>query len=315
MSGDRRTAFVFPGQGSQAIGMGRDWAEAYPQAAAVFGRADEALGLDLSRLCWEGPAEELQLTENTQPAILTASVAMHAVLAEHGLTAAAVAGHSLGEYSALVAAGVLEFEDAVRLVRDRGRLMQQAVPVGEGAMAAILGLDQAQVEEAVVEGARVGVCAVANINSPKQLVIAGATKAVEVAIEAAQRLGAKRAMTLPVSAPFHCPLMQPAREGLAPLLEGTRFSEARIDVVPNVDPRRQRSAPRLRQALIEQVDGAVRWVECVETMIATGVETFVEVGPGRVLTGLLRRISRQPQAVSLGGPDSLESVLESTREE
>lgn len=315
MARDQQTAFVFPGQGSQSVGMGRDWAEAYPQAAAVFERADEALGFDLSRLCWEGPAEELQLTQNTQPAILTASVAIHAVLAEHGLTADAVAGHSLGEYSALVAAGVVEFEDAVRLVRERGRLMQQAVPVGEGAMAAILGLDLAQVEEAVVEGARVGVCAVANINSPQQLVIAGATEAVEVAIEAAQRLGAKRAMTLPVSAPFHCPLMQPAREGLTPLLEGTRFSEARVDVVPNVDPRRQRAAQRLRQALIEQVDGTVRWVECVETMIAGGVESFVEVGPGKVLTGLLRRISRRPRGLSLGGPDRLESVLEAIREE
>lgn len=304
-----RVALVFPGQGSQSVGMGRDWAEQYPEAAEIFERADGALGFELSRLCWEGPAADLQLTENTQPAILTTSVAMHAILAQCGIVPNAVAGHSLGEYSALVAADVLEFEDAVRLVRERGRLMQQAVPVGEGAMAAILGLDRAQVEEAVIEGARVGVCTIANINSPQQLVIAGATEAVQAAVAAAQRAGAKRAMMLPVSAPFHCPLMQPAREGLAPLLEDTDFADARIDVVPNVDPRCQRSARRLRQALIEQVDGTVRWVECVETMIASGVETFVEVGPGNVLTGLLRRISRQANGVSLSGPESVDALL------
>lgn len=303
-------AFVFPGQGSQAVGMGREWAEQYPEAAEIFERADAALGFELSRLCWHGPGEDLQLTENTQPAIVTTSVAMHAVLAERGISADAVAGHSLGEYSALVAAGALEFEDAVRLVRERGRLMQQAVPVGAGAMAAIIGLDQAQVEEAVVEAARVGVCTVANINSPQQLVIAGAVDAVQVAVDAAQRMGATRAMTLPVSAPFHCPLMQPAREALAPLLEDTDFADAGVDVVPNVDPRRQRSAQRLRQALIEQVNGTVRWVECVETMLATGVGTFVEVGPGNVLTGLLRRISRQAKGVSLAGPKSLDGLLE-----
>ncbi len=304
-----KTALVFPGQGSQAVGMGRDWAEVFPAAAEVFQQADEALGCSLSELCWQGPVEELQLTQNTQPAILTASIAMHTVLAEHGLRFDAVAGHSLGEYSALVAAGTLEFGDAVRLVRERGRLMQQAVPVGEGAMAAIIGLDLAEVETAVAEGSKRGVCAVANINSPQQLVIAGDAGAIETAIAAAQAAGARRAVPLPVSAPFHCPLMRSAREGLAPLLEATAFADARVDVVPNVDPRRQRAAAGLRQALIEQVDGTVRWVECVEAMIAIGVDRFVEVGPGNVLTGLLRRISRGVEGISLAGPETVDTVL------
>ena len=311
----RRMALVFPGQGSQTVGMGRDWAEAFPAAADVFRRADATLGFSLSGLCWQGPAEDLQLTQNTQPAILTTSIAMHAVLVDHGLTVGAVAGHSLGEYSALVAAGTLEFEDAVRLVHERGRLMQQAVPVGEGAMAAIIGLDLAQVEKAVAAGRERGVCAVANINSPQQLVIAGAAAAVDVAIDAAQAAGARRAVLLPVSAPFHCPLMRPARDGLAPLLEETVFSDAGIDVVPNIDPQPTRQAASLRQALIEQVDGTVRWVECVETMIAAQIDRFVEVGPGNVLTGLLRRISREVEGVSIGGPESLPVVLGGEREE
>ncbi len=308
MSG-HRIAFVFPGQGSQAVGMGRDWADSFPAAAAVFEQADSALGESLSDLCWNGPEEELQLTENTQPAILTASLAVHAVLAERGIKPIAVAGHSLGEYSALVAAGTLALEDAVRLVRERGRLMQEAVPVGKGAMAAILGLDREAVAEAVMVGAESGVCAIANINSPQQLVIAGAVDAVRIAVEKAGELGARRAVEIPVSAPFHCPLMAPAREGLTPVLEQTPFADANVPVVTNVDAAPTQDAAVLRDALVRQVDGTVRWVECVEALLSSGATTLVEVGPGNVLTGLLRRIDRSVKGIALSNPDNLEKLL------
>ena len=306
-----KIAFVFPGQGSQTVGMGRDWADHSSAARAVFEAADAALDAPLSELCWEGPAEDLQLTENTQPAILTTSIAMLRVVEEAGISPAAVAGHSLGEYSALVAAGAVEMADAVRLVRERGRFMQQAVPVGVGAMAAVIGLDAEGVRQ-VAEGAADGqVCAVANYNSPEQNVLAGHAEAIERAIPLAKEAGAKRALPLPVSAPFHCSLMSPAREALEPLLAETSFSDPSVPVVCNVDAALVESGDAARDALGRQVDGAVRWVESVERMVDDlGIDTFVEVGPGKVLTGLIRRIRRDAQTVSLAGPDALPELID-----
>jgi [acyl-carrier-protein] S-malonyltransferase len=305
------TAWLFPGQGSQKVGMGRAWAEAFPAARAAFDEASAALGLDLARLCWEGPEAELQLTENTQPAILVASVAIARVLAERGREPAALAGHSLGEYSAHVAAGTLTLTDAVRLVRRRGELMQQAVPVGVGAMAAVLGLDPAAVARVAADAAaETGrVCSVANYNSPEQTVIAGHAEAVERAMALARERGAKRALRLPVSAPFHCALMLPARQGLAPDLAATRFDDPRWPVVVNVDARAVVGGAAARDALLRQIDGPVRWVESVRTLAAEqGVDRFVEVGPGAVLTGLVRRIVPAAETLSLAEPDALEKL-------
>ena len=302
------TAWIFPGQGSQRVGMGRAWAEHHPAARAAFDEASEALGLDLARLCWEGPEAELQLTENTQPAILVASVAIARVLASRGLEPAAVAGHSLGEYSAHVAAGTLTLGDAVRLVRRRGQLMQRAVPVGVGAMAAVLGLAPATVAEVAAAAADESgrVCAVANYNSPEQTVIAGHAEAVERALVLARERGAKRALPLPVSAPFHCALMRPAREGLTPDLEATRFADPRWPVVVNVDARAVTTGGAARDALVRQIDGPVRWVESVRALAAEeGVTRFVEVGPGAVLAGLVRRIVPEAEAFSLAEPEAL----------
>ncbi len=304
-------AFVFPGQGSQKVGMGRAWADAFPESRAAFEEADAALP-GLSRLCWEGPAEELQLTANTQPAILATSVAIHRAIAARLPEPALVAGHSLGEYSALVASGALAFGDALRLVRRRGELMQAAVPVGEGAMAAILGLDAAAVEE-VAAAAATGDehCGVANYNEPRQTVVAGHRRAVERAAALASERGAKRALLLPVSAPFHSRLMAPARIGLTPLLEATPFEDPRMPVVTNVDARPLRDGAGARAALVRQVDSPVRWVESVEWMAGEGgVETFVEVGPGAVLSGLVRRISPPSRTLSLAEPDKLGELLE-----
>ncbi|HVS02492.1 MAG TPA: ACP S-malonyltransferase [Thermoanaerobaculia bacterium] len=305
-----RLALVFPGQGSQKVGMGGDWAAALPDAAATFAEADAALGLPLSRLCWEGPAEELQLTANQQPAILAVSVAMQRVLAARGVEPALVAGHSLGEYSALVAAGSLRFADALRLVRRRGELMQEAVPVGQGAMAAILGLDAEAVEALVTEAAGDEVCAVANRNAPEQTVIAGHAPAVARAVELARERGARRALLLPVSAPFHSPLMAPARQGLAPLLRATSFVDPRVPVVVNVDAAPRFSGEALRDALERQVDSPVRWVESVRWMAEEGgVGTFLEVGPGAVLSGLIRRIAPDARALAIGSPETLDALL------
>ncbi len=312
-----KTAFLFPGQGSQKIGMGRAWAEAFPAARAVFDEASEALGFDVAALCWEGPDSQLQLTANTQPAILTASVAIERVLAGHGLVPDAVAGHSLGEYSALVAAGVLTLADAVRLVRRRGELMQEAVPVGVGAMAAILGLDSDAVRAVAADaasapdGAAGEICSVANYNSPDQTVIAGHKAAVERAMALARERGAKRALPLPVSAPFHCALMGPARAGLAPRLAATVFSPARLPVVVNIDARPSSAGNALRDALERQIDGPVRWVESVRFLHdEMEVRRFVEVGPGSVLSGLVKRIVPGVETVSIQEPAALAALLE-----
>ncbi len=303
------TAFVFPGQGSQAVGMGKAWSDASDAAAAVFERADAALGFPLSRLCWEGPAEELNLTANTQPAMLTAAAAVLAALGERGIRASVVAGHSLGEYTALVAAGSLELEDALRLVRRRGELMQEAVPVGEGAMAAVLGLDPALVAEVAAEAAGDEVCAVANLNSPVQTVLAGHAAAIDRAVALAGERGARRAVVLPVSAPFHSPLMAPAREGLTPMLEETAFADPTVPVISNVDASEVTTGDAAREALRRQIDSPVRWVESVERMHREhGVERFIEVGPGSVLTGLIRRIAKGAGTISLSGPETLESL-------
>lgn len=284
-------AFVFPGQGSQYPGMGKDLAARWPEAREAFEAADDALEFSLSRLCFEGPESELLLTENTQPAILTVSVAAYRVLEKEGRTPDMVAGHSLGEYSALVAAGSLKFEDAVRLVKSRGRFMQEAAPVGSGAMAAVIGLDLELVEgicqEASEEGA---VVAPANINSPKQIVISGHAKAVERACELALESSARLARRLPVSAPFHSELMKPAEIRLKERLLETPFEDLKFPLYANVTASPVSGAEEARQCLIRQVSRPVRWSESVRNMIRDGAESFLEVGPGRVLTGLIRQI-------------------------
>ena len=298
-------AFIFPGQGSQAVGMGRNWTRE-PEAAAIFDQADAVLGFSISRLCWEGPEDELRLTANQQPAILTASVAQYRVMERRGLEPALVAGHSLGEYSALVAAGALQFADAVQLVRRRGQLMQEAVPDGAGAMAAVIGLEADDVQTISREAARDQVCTVANFNAPGQTVVAGHREAVERAVVLAQEGGARKALMLPVSAPFHSPLMRPAREGLAPLLAQTPFADPTVPVVCNVDARPVLTGAAARDALARQVDAPVRWVESIRWMVEHGgVEDFVEVGPGRVLSGLVKRIVSGRRPRSFGGPEDL----------
>ncbi len=310
------TGFIFPGQGSQKVGMGRAWRDASATARAAFEEADGALGFALSRLCFEGPEEELQLTANTQPAILAVSVAAWRAAADGGLAPAVVAGHSLGEYSALVAAGTLAFADALRLVRRRGELMQEAVPVGVGAMAAIIGMPAEDVESIALQAAGDEVCAVANYNAPIQTVVAGHRQAVERAVMLATEGGAKRALLLPVSAPFHCELMRPAREALRPLLEATEFRDPRVPVMTNVDAAPATTGTAARAALVRQVDSPVRWVESVERMVADhGVERFIEIGPGSVLTGLMRRIARSAEAASLAEPAALEALLAAAKEE
>jgi len=285
----RVIAFIFPGQGSQAVGMGKALAEAYPAARETFAEADEALGERLSGLCFDGPADRLVLTENTQPAILAVSVACLRVLASRGLKPDFVAGHSLGEYSAHVAAGTLAFADALRTVRRRGRYMQEAVPVGQGAMAAILGLDAAKVAQACEEAAEGEVVSPANLNAPGQVVIAGAKDAVARASEAAKRLGARRAITLPVSAPFHCALMKPAEARLAPDLRALAAADPLVPVVANVDAEVKRSGRDAIDALIRQVASPVRWEDVMRRLASEGVRKYVEVGPGTVLTGLGRK--------------------------
>jgi [acyl-carrier-protein] S-malonyltransferase len=311
MSG--KLAYIFPGQGSQGPGMGRDLADNFPAARRVFEEADEALGFSISTICFEGTAEELQLTENTQPAILTVSVAALRAMESEGFPAPdLVAGHSLGEYSALVAANALSFTDAVRVVRARGRYMQEAVPVGSGAMAAILGADLKTVMEACVEAQQNDVCMPANINAPGQIVIAGNTAAVDRAVALVKERGAKRAIKLNVSAPFHCPLMMPAQERLAADLEDVVFEDLRLHLVTNVDASIiepvNESGEKARDALVRQVSSPVRWQESVELLISEGVETFVEVGPGKVLSGLLRQIKRDARSLNVETAETLRAA-------
>lgn len=303
------TAFLFPGQGSQAVGMGKDLFERFPLARQTFEEADEALGKKLSQLCFEGPEEQLRLTENTQPAILTVSVAAWRVLDEKGMKPGFVAGHSLGEYSAHVAAGTISFADAVRTVRNRGKYMQEAVPVGSGAMAAILGMGVDAVGAICGDAAQGEVCEPANINSPDQIVISGHAAAVERAVKLAQERGAKRAILLQVSAPFHCSLMKPAQERLAADLQKLTFAAPKIPVVCNVYAKPVEDAESSREALVRQVTGSVNWSESMQLLFSRGVQTFVEVGPGKVLCGLMRQIDRSKKCSNVEDEASLQKTL------
>lgn len=304
-------AFIFPGQGSQHPGMGKDLADNFPAAKEIFEEADRSVGFALSELCFNGPAEQLQLTENTQPAILTTSIAaLRAMQAEEFPAPSFVAGHSLGEYSALVAANALSLSDAVKIVRARGGYMQEAVPVGTGAMAAILGADLQTVKDVCDEAARGEVCSPANINSPAQIVIAGDTAAIDRAIPILKERGAKRAIKLNVSAPFHCALMKPAQDRLAGDLEKAEFRDLTAPVVTNVDAKAVVIGKEARESLVRQVSQTVRWLESVEFLITQGVQTFVEIGPGKVLSGLVRQINRDVRCVNVEDAASLRSARE-----
>jgi [acyl-carrier-protein] S-malonyltransferase len=303
-------AFLFPGQGSQAVGMGKELAEKYPVARQTFEEADDALGYKISQLCFEGPEDQLRLTEITQPTILTASIAAWRVLDEKGVKPALVAGHSLGEYSAHVAAGTIAFADAVRTVRNRGKYMQEAVPVGAGGMAAILGMDFEKVKAICMEAAQGEICAPANINSPEQIAISGHASAVERARKLAQEQKAKKAVALSVSAPFHSSLMKSAQDRLAQDLNDIQFHDAKVPVICNVDAAEVQTASASKDALIRQVTGAVRWVDCMKLMISKNISAYVEIGPGKVLCGLMRQIDRSKTCMNVGDEASLQKALE-----
>jgi [acyl-carrier-protein] S-malonyltransferase len=303
-------AFLFPGQGSQAVGMGKNLVEQYPIARQVFEEADDALGMKLFDLCCQGPEDQLRLTEITQPAILTVSVATSRLLDQKGIKPNFVAGHSLGEYSAHVAAGTISFADAVRTVRNRGKYMQEAVPVGTGSMAAILGMSFEDVAKVCADAAQGEVCEPANINSPEQIVISGHAAAVERGAKLADERGAKRAKVLPVSAPFHCSLMQPAQDRLAADLKGLNFSQPQVPIVCNVYAKPVEDADSSREALIRQVTGSVKWSESMQVLTGRGVQTFIEVGPGKVLCGLMRQIDRSKKCLNIEDEASLQKTLE-----
>lgn len=307
-----KIAYIFPGQGSQSVGMGKDLFDNFAVSREVFEEADDALGFSLSEMCFAGTAEDLALTANTQPAILTTSVAAFRAMETEGFPMPNfVAGHSLGEYSAVVAAGAMSFADAVRTVRNRGTYMQEAVPVGIGAMAAILGLPLETIEIACEESREGEVCSPANINSPSQIVIAGNAGAVDRAIELLKVRGAKRAIKLNVSAPFHCDLMFPAQERLADDLAKIEFNDLRFPVIENVSADKNKDGTRARDSLIRQVTSPVRWAESVEMMLAEEVETFIEVGAGKVLSGLVRQINRDVRCLNVENTESLRNTLES----
>jgi len=304
-------AYIFPGQGSQSPGMGKELADKFPVTRQIFEEADDALGFALSTLCFNGPAEELQLTENTQPAILATSVAVLRAIESEGFPKPDfVAGHSLGEYSALVAAGSLSVTDAVKTVRGRGRYMQEAVPVGTGAMAAILGSDVETVNAACGEAAQGQVCSAANINSPGQIVIAGDAAAIDRAIEILKARGAKRAVKLNVSAPFHCALMQPAQDRLSADLKQSQFNDLQTPLVTNVDAKPIKTGAEARDSLVRQVSQPVRWLQSVEFLSSHGVQTFIEIGPGKVLSGLVRQINRELRCLNVEDDSSLRASRE-----
>lgn len=304
-----KIAFVFPGQGSQYVGMGKELSERYKAAEAVFTTADRRLGIKLSEMCFEGPEEELILTVNTQPAILTTSVALLKIVEEEGIRCDYVAGHSLGEYSALVAAQALDFEDALWLVRQRGTYMQEAVPPGEGTMAALLGIEEEKVRELCAASADYGVVEPANYNSPGQIVIAGSTPAVTKAVELAREYGAKRAMLLSVSGPFHSSLLQPASDKLAAALEQVSLKQASVPVMSNVSAELAAAPHEMRENLIRQVSSAVLWQQSVARLIELGVTTFVEIGPGKVLSGLIKKIDKNVAVLNISDPANLEESL------
>jgi len=303
-------ALIFPGQGSQLVGMGKDLAGKYPVARQTFEEADEALGYKLSQLCFEGPEEQLRLTEITQPAILTVSIAALRAVETQIPKPCFVAGHSLGEYSAHVASGTFSFADAVRTVRNRGKYMQEAVPVGVGAMAAILGMDLEKVASVCRDAAQGEVCSPANINSPEQVVISGNTAAVERAAKFADERGAKRAKLLPVSAPFHCSLMKPAQDRLEEDLKRIKMNKPVYPVACNVDAELADDDLRVLDTLVRQVTGSVKWDQCMRLLVAQGVETFIEIGPGKVLCGLMRQIDRSKTCLNVGDEGSLKKTLE-----
>jgi [acyl-carrier-protein] S-malonyltransferase len=307
-----KIAFIFPGQGSQSVGMGKHLYDNFPEAREVFEQANDALGFSLSDLCFAGDEAELQLTANTQPAILTASVAAFRAIGSKGVAKPDfVAGHSLGEYSALVAAGVINFADAVRTVRKRGSYMQEAVPVGVGAMAAIVGLDAEIVESKCAEAAEGQVCSPANINSPSQVVIAGDADAVDRACVLMKDAGAKRAIKLNVSAPFHCALMMPAQERLAEDLAQLDYVDFEVPIVHNVDATANDDAGKVADALTRQVSSPVLWLQSIRFLIGQGVDTFVEIGPGKVLSGLVRQIDREVRVFNIENSESLGNTLDS----
>ncbi|MBS3977808.1 MAG: ACP S-malonyltransferase [Syntrophomonadaceae bacterium] len=303
-------ALVFPGQGSQAVGMGFDMAQKYQEAQEIFSQADAKLGVPLSKLCFHGPEEDLKLTVNTQPAVLAASIACWQVLKVAGVNFDITAGHSLGEYSALVAAGVIEFTDALGIVRERGRLMEEALPAGQGGMAAIMGLPLEKVEEICKEAAVKGVVVPANYNSPGQLVIAGDLPALDMAVELAKQAGAKRVIPLQVSGPFHSPRMQSAGQKLAQALAEIPFKQPKERVVANVTANFVETPEEIRAALVRQVSSPVRWEESVRKMVAHGVDTFIEVGPGTVLSGLIKKINKDVRVMNIQDPASLEKTVE-----